>query len=558
MTSQKNAKVRWSIALAILAFFLFIQVLTLIGGVDPGHYIELDDYLSTTVYKKDGSVLRFDTGELGHALPGDCIAIDVDIKQFKTEEAKSLCFFMYNSTIDVMTHGQVIYSFGHDLMQDKRPIGDVLCMVPLPAIAYEDGLQIVLHPQNGFNVGFLHKVLLMPAEEARLYPLIGQEFSYFVIVGIFAFSLLLGIILLFLKIAGIVEKSGVQLMLFTFFLTTWYLGYQHMFYCISNRILFCADVEYVAMYLTPIPLCHYLEGRKKKSKIFFGSLAHFYATLFCVATVLNYAHTGIYYSVLLPVMHVSMLVTMAGMVVCAVLNRKSEYTQERIASYGTIAFVICVILELIRIYLEKFFQIDVPQLKTLFTSGAIIICAITLFVGYGVYMVQNYRDRQEKTKYKQIAFRDFLSGIPNRNACLEGLQDFKDRGVKLYTLFFLDANYLKMVNDQYGHDMGDQLLIMSARALAGSADGASFYGRWGGDEFLVGFEDVKAAENFEDKFRAELKRINDNSPLPFEVSVAVGRVDSDLFHTLDPLEAVQVADKNMYENKRELHQNRKV
>ena len=173
-------------------------------------------------------------------------------------------------------------------------------------------------------------------------------------------------------------------------------------------------------------------------------------------------------------------------------------------------------------------------------------------------MVQNYRDRQEKTKYKQIAFRDFLSGIPNRNACLEGLQDFKDRGVKLYTLFFLDANYLKMVNDQYGHDMGDQLLIMAARALAGSADGASFYGRWGGDEFLVGFEDVIAAENFEDKFRAELKRINDNSPLPFEVSVAVGRVDSDLFHALDPLEAVQVADKNMYENKRELHQNRKV
>lgn len=99
MTSQKNAKVRWSIALAILAFFLFIQVLTLIGGVDPGHYIELDDYLSTTVYKKDGSVLRFDTGELGHALPGDCISIDVDIKQFKTEEAKSLCFFIDRKSV---------------------------------------------------------------------------------------------------------------------------------------------------------------------------------------------------------------------------------------------------------------------------------------------------------------------------------------------------------------------------------------------------------------------------------------------------------------------------
>ena len=59
------------------------------------------------------------------------------------------------------------------------------------------------------------------------------------------------------------------------------------------------------------------------------------------------------------------------------------------------------------------------------------------------------------------------------------------RGHRDLVFFLVDIDHFKEVNDHFGHDAGDRVLIQIARRLAGVVRGSDFLIRWGGEEFLV-------------------------------------------------------------------------
>ena len=81
-----------------------------------------------------------------------------------------------------------------------------------------------------------------------------------------------------------------------------------------------------------------------------------------------------------------------------------------------------------------------------------------------------------------------------------------------------------------------------------------FYGRWGGDEFLACVIGGKqAGEEALAAFRKETAEINEReTDLPFGLSVAVGTAVSSDSAPLDPIEAVNLADEQMYEDKKRM------
>ena len=88
---------------------------------------------------------------------------------------------------------------------------------------------------------------------------------------------------------------------------------------------------------------------------------------------------------------------------------------------------------------------------------------------------------------KQIALQDALTGLPNRVAFEQGL----DHGLSLakrhgwgLAVLFIDIDKFKTINDSYGHDVGDQVLLMVASRLKSSLRGEDIVSRWGGDEFV--------------------------------------------------------------------------
>ncbi|MDG4667147.1 EAL domain-containing protein [Mycobacterium sp. 236(2023)] len=98
-----------------------------------------------------------------------------------------------------------------------------------------------------------------------------------------------------------------------------------------------------------------------------------------------------------------------------------------------------------------------------------------------------------QTEIRRLASHDPLTDLANRrqlNERLAHLAHRRDEGSNLVALVYMDVNHFKTVNDTYGHDTGDELLLEVATRLRSAVGDDTLVCRIGGDEFVIVFEDV--------------------------------------------------------------------
>jgi len=96
--------------------------------------------------------------------------------------------------------------------------------------------------------------------------------------------------------------------------------------------------------------------------------------------------------------------------------------------------------------------------------------------------------RQSKIQLEEIAFLDALTGLPNRRLFTERFENFKatsTRNNKNFALLLIDLDKFKYINDTYGHDAGDAVLVVTAERLIKATRAVDVVARLGGDEFAV-------------------------------------------------------------------------
>jgi diguanylate cyclase (GGDEF)-like protein len=97
------------------------------------------------------------------------------------------------------------------------------------------------------------------------------------------------------------------------------------------------------------------------------------------------------------------------------------------------------------------------------------------------------QSQADEHEARQLALHDSLTALPNRALCEQdldhGLTQARRRGWGLAVLF-IDIDDFKRINDSYGHDLGDKVLVMVANRLRSFFRGEDTVSRWGGDEFV--------------------------------------------------------------------------
>lgn len=96
--------------------------------------------------------------------------------------------------------------------------------------------------------------------------------------------------------------------------------------------------------------------------------------------------------------------------------------------------------------------------------------------------------KQAEEKLTHLASHDVLTGLPNRALLSDRLKhaiDIHSRNSKQLALLFLDLDGFKQINDTYGHDVGDELLIQVAQRLSKISRASDTVARFGGDEFVL-------------------------------------------------------------------------
>ncbi|MGC2164409.1 MAG: diguanylate cyclase [Gallionella sp.] len=108
------------------------------------------------------------------------------------------------------------------------------------------------------------------------------------------------------------------------------------------------------------------------------------------------------------------------------------------------------------------------------------------------YYVGTYTDittrKAAENEIKQLAFNDALTLLPNRRKLIDLLSKamaISRRSHRYGALMFIDLDNFKPLNDQYGHESGDSLLIEVANRLTMSVREVDTVARFGGDEFVV-------------------------------------------------------------------------
>lgn len=147
---------------------------------------------------------------------------------------------------------------------------------------------------------------------------------------------------------------------------------------------------------------------------------------------------------------------------------------------------------------------------------------------------------------KKLTEVDTLTGIYNRRYANKRLRnDIKvTEGEFNYALCIADIDYFKSVNDTYGHDAGDIVLVNIATELKNFMRTKGFVARWGGEEFLLVFEncDLNQAVKLLEELRIRIANIkcSFNEELRLTMSFGVTLGDGDLEQT------IKNADRKLY------------
>lgn len=153
---------------------------------------------------------------------------------------------------------------------------------------------------------------------------------------------------------------------------------------------------------------------------------------------------------------------------------------------------------------------------------------------------------------ENLAFRDPLTGVPNRRyvelKVEQAIQEVEQFGRRV-GLLMIDVDHFKQVNDNHGHQIGDDVLRAVCKTLTHSLRPGDTVGRWGGEEFLVVVMDVNPAAltTFAERCRmliAESVVPAGNGSLRVTVSVGATLIEQDSAQA-----AIKRADELLYRSK---------
>ena len=149
-----------------------------------------------------------------------------------------------------------------------------------------------------------------------------------------------------------------------------------------------------------------------------------------------------------------------------------------------------------------------------------------------------------ETNYK--ATHDLLTNLYNREAFIKKVKELLSDGETKFCLAFIDLDNFKYVNDTFGHNKGDEILVKTAKIMRNNLKGKDLISRIGGDEFIIVIKDChkECAKNILDDFETAIKK----EFKEFEVSASIGAViyPSD---GKDLKALLKKADKKMYKVK---------
>lgn len=500
--------------------------------------VSLDDFQFTPVKKGDQITMQ-------RQLPGDWENIIEGVLRLHIRQ----------TSVNIYIDDELIYEYGSDRVNQNKTVGSGFQFINFPDKYKGKSIRIELYvSENNALARFdsiriydwknAYRVLLT---ENRLPMFLG---SFLVIFGLSTVMITTFAVLQSRKYIRIFCISA-----FSICMGLWTLAYYNVILIYSIPLYSVSLIEYMALYLSPLPLIIYMHKNVKnlKNRI----LKTIYWILFTVQMVFDVViltlHTKdiVHCAAVLKYFQILIICHLIYFTLILIISLKTSGRLNRFYLVGMLIIAGCTGYDLVNYYYNRYLGDTFLTLKGVSAIGVMIFIFILIYTFYA-NLTEKMMKETERNSLIKSAYTDDLTQLSNRRYCSEYMKKIQVEGIPEYTVVCFDLNNLKTTNDTYGHAKGDLLIQSAADVLLETFKDHGIVGRMGGDEFIAILTDSykETIEVLINKFIDNIGRKNQEIA-DLNLSISYGYALSCESEEKNIEKIYQIADDRMYKNKRQ-------
>lgn len=449
------------------------------------------------------------------------------------ETGDYLCFYISNNHVDITVDGEQIYSL-HSSDEDPvgRSVSSNWCIIPLAPEDAGKRFTIVLTPliteiipkDVEFLVGSNYNIVLGQLRKDAPQLILAMM--------CIALGLIIFLIQCYLQIhSGASQWDQIFLGMLSVILGIWritdvrsapliFSGNPKLLGYISIGMLFLASpalIQFVSI--------HFREQQVRK--VYILTIVISAVGILALAGQI-FGQTDMGESRILS--HVALCVGMVMVIIAAFYGRKSKRGSKNELTWKLLPLLaVGIALDFLVYYFQR-------------SSSDLIYTCLFFLIFLSTTFISGFRETS------RMVYRDTRTGLFNKARWNELMTDSNIEGN--CGILVLDMNGLKKVNDTFGHEAGDRMILAFANILRSALPSSSVICRWGGDEFAVMLPRVsrQKLEQYKQAIYQTTEEYNNSDP---EVNIyfAMGEVLSEEYPNKTRMELFHLADEKMYRNK---------
>lgn len=550
-TSNKGFRPLRVLAILVAVIVVSVVVLFFLKGYNFGKSdsaIDFDDYMDF-----GASWYYFDEAKTVHVSHLDQLGV-INKKSFTLYKTLPNEVNLYNTmfflselqAVRVSINDDVIFDYAmEDLSDPQNIIGNNYCVVHIPANSAGKTLSVQL-------VGVNNKVKIpdisIGSSGSALSLFLQQRASSFAIVGaLFAFSIAL--LIMFTSQRRLDSESSMTTLYLSFhiFLTAiWMLADSQLLQLLLKNGRLIELIKYYTFMVMPIPYFLFLKGVTQR-----GARAFY---LLSILHILNVFLISFLYLTGIMGLENSLAITIVIMTVSVLILLSILYRNFKRAPQAKVVFAGSLLFFLIIALLCAGYR---------YGKGYALLCRASLSAYLVFLSFIAWNKNQKLTSehvhfnlYKRMAYTDAMTGVGNRAAYDQRLMELGSGNISFsrIAIIIADINGTKAINDNYGNEVGDRLIVALAMCMQSASGGVGECFRIGGDEFALIFVD-EVPENVLQKLENAIERYNQQST--FKLSAACGYIDEKVTHISPMFMRLlqKKAEDTMYQIKQSIHEN---
>lgn len=445
-------------------------------------------------------------------------------------------------------HTFMSFHLGNEILYEvkaqDRSLGNYFTHIPLPSQVQSEYLEIDITSADKAS----HRVLLPEvyiSDEASFFK--AQTVKDIPSLILSTWILWSGVLMLIMTCVCRTIKNAPMMVIqafFSFNIGVYFLceTFSVVYLFPASQLLYYLDMLTVSMIAPPILLLLGWDMTAFCKRIYFGLAGIGLANTVCQMIL---ALTGVAeFRSMLPATHILQIATAVLVFVSYFLYRRNG--KRMTALYPFLPMIIGGIIDIALFT----FELN-PGHNVYFMKIGLLVYIVQQMIHFMQKIMKQNEKVIRETYYRYLAFQDSLTECYSRTAYELDKCSWNAQNPR--TVFSLDLNNLKVVNDSEGHSAGDNVISTFGQTIKSILLGLGKCYRIGGDEFIIFCDDLSAEQRHSliNSLRKEIDKHNGTRTSTLQIQYAIGVADtSETNANLDA--AVSLADQRMYEAKREM------